>query len=320
MPNSKERDRRGRRFAAEDTIAPPDEAVSAPPAYRISRPRELASGVVFSSPHSGRYYPPDFVAASRLEARALRASEDAFVDDLFSDVVDFGAPLIAAVAPRAYIDLNRAPGDLDPVLIDGASARPANARVAAGLGVIPRIVAEGVPIYHGRLSLEEARQRLSRWHAPYHRGLVEQILQARRRFDRVLLIDCHSMPSGASAGGGRFAQASANAPEIVLGDRFGASADPDLVDDVERAFASAGFRVARNAPFAGGYITERYGRPSAGVSALQIEIDRGLYLDQSRVSPGEGFAELKRALRPVIERICDLITAASSYPKALAAE
>ncbi len=285
--------------------------------FRVAAPPSLVSGVVFSSPHSGRFYLPEFIERSRLELQALRASEDAFVDELFAQVIEFGAPLISAVAPRAYIDLNRAPGDLDPVLIDGPVARPANARVAAGLGVIPRIVAEGVPIYHGRLAIAEAKHRIREWPAPYHRELVAMILRARRRYRRALLIDCHSMPSAAMVGVG--GSASSGPAEIVLGDRFGASADADLVDAIEAAFLNAGFRVTRNAPFAGGYITERYGRPSAGVSAVQIEIDRGLYLDQFRVEPGDGFNALRAALRPVIQQICGLIGGAQS-PEALAAE
>ena len=269
----------------------------------VEHGRAPLCGVVFSSPHSGRAYFPEFVQSSRLTPQALRASEDAYVDDLFRQAADFGATVLSAVAPRAFIDVNRAPADLDPVLIDGASPRPANARVVAGLGVIPRIVAEGVPIYNHTLPLQEALSRIERWHAPYHDKLVELLLCARRRCGKAVLIDCHSMPSGAMASSTR----RANGPvDIVLGDRFGVSSENRLMDLVERAFIANGFRVARNAPFAGGYITERYGRPAAGVSAIQIEIDRGIYLDQTRVTPNAGFEALRRSLRPVIEAICRL--------------
>ena len=273
------------------------------PATRVDEPSALLSGVVFSSPHSGRVYFPEFVEASRLTAHALRASEDAFIDDLFRQAVDFGAPLISATAPRAFIDVNRAPGDLDPALIDGAEPRPANARVIAGLGVVPRIVAEGVPIYDRRISLADAQRRIARWHAPYHRRLSDLLIRARRRFGSAFLVDCHSMPSVAMGPTRR----GASTADVVLGDRFGASCDPGIVDRAEASFVRAGFRVARNAPFAGGYITERYGRPAAGVSALQIEIDRAIYLDQSSVAPSEGFEALRRALTPVIAEVCAII-------------
>lgn len=282
----------------------------------IDHPAALTSGVVFSSPHSGRAYFPSFLAQSRLTARALRASEDAFVDDLFRVAADCGAPLISAVAPRAYLDVNRAPHDIDPALIDGAEPRPANARVVAGLGVVPRIVAEGVPIYDQKLSLSDAQRRIEQWHTPYHLALVDLLLKARRRFGRALLIDCHSMPSGAMVS----ARRETGDVEIVLGDRFGVSCDPRLVDAVETVFRDAGFRVARNAPFAGGYITERYGRPTSGVSALQIEIDRGIYLDQAKVAPNQGFEPLRRALAPVIAAICRTISDGDHSDLPVAAE
>lgn len=297
------------------TLASEETARRAP--FRLREPDEIASGVVFSSPHSGRTYFNEFVEASRLSLQALRASEDAFVDALFADATRYGASLIAAVAPRAYIDLNRSPGDLDPTLVDGAEARPANARVMAGLGVVPRIVAEGVSIYDGKVSMAEARRRVAYWHAPYHQKLMDLLLRARRRFGRAVLIDCHSMPTGATSPGGRRLHAPV---DVVLGDRFGMAADASLVEAIEQAFVASGFRVARNAPFAGGYITERYGRPAAGVSAVQIELDRGLYLDQAFTEPTAEFEPLQRALGPVIERICGLVRAAGRSGTALAAE
>ena len=272
------------------------------PPFLIDHPDTALSGVVFSSPHSGRAYFSEFLAASRLDLRRLRASEVAFIDDLFRAATGFGATLLSAVAPRAYVDLNRDPCDLDPALIDGVDGKIVNARVVAGLGVVPRIVAEGVSIYAGKLSLGEAKARIERWHAPYHSALAELLDQARERHGRALLIDCHSMPSEIGAlsrrGGGC---------DIVLGDRFGAAADPMLMEAVESAFIRAGFRVARNTPFAGGYITERYGRPAEGVSAIQIEIDRALYLDQSAIEPSRHFDTMRSCLGGVIGEICQLV-------------
>ena len=283
--------------------------------FMLSVPDLAGSGVVFSSPHSGRAYFESFVNSSRLSLHELRASEDAFVDCLFGCAAEFGAPLLAAIAPRAFVDLNRCPSDLDPSLLAGAGRRPSNARVAAGLGVVPRIVAEGVSIYDGKISLDQAMDRIRDWPQPYHQKLVELLEAARIRFGKALLIDCHSMPSAAVA-----QSRSRGAPvDVVLGDRFGASCGDGIVDEIEKAFIESGFRVERNAPFAGGYITERFGQPSVGVHAVQIEIDRGLYLDQSRVSPNDDFESVMLRLRPVIRRICDLV-GGSSRPTQLAAE
>lgn len=294
------------------------EAQEAKAPYRIAEPARLSSGAVFSSPHSGRAYFREFLDASPLALAQLRASEDAFMDRLFGEAARCGAPLLSAVAPRAYVDLNRCPRELDPALLEGVGRRAVTARVAAGLGVVPRIVAEGVDIYDRKLSMAEAEARLRRWHAPYHEQLARMLLRAQRRFGRALLIDCHSMPSCAAAPG----RHRATRVDVVLGDRFGVSADPDFVDAIEAAFIDAGFRVGRNAPFAGGFITERYGRPAAGVSAVQIEIDRGLYLDELRVAPTERFSALAGALKPVIRRIASLIGPESSRLSApsLAAE
>ncbi len=281
----------------------------------LSEPMALRSGVVFSSPHSGRRYFESFVESSRLDRLRLRSSEDAYVDELFAPAVEFGAPLLSAIAPRAFVDLNRSAADLDPALIDGAEGRSSSARVIAGLGVIPRIVAEGVTIYEDRLTLSEAIERIRLWHEPYHRALADLLVRARRRFGQSILIDCHSMPSAVA--GVRGARRGSSA-DIVLGDRFGMSSEAWIVNRIEAAFQDEGFRVARNAPFAGGYITERYGRPASGVSAVQIEIDRALYLDPSSIEPNDRFLETAAALRRVITSLCELIEDESAAP--LAAE
>lgn len=268
---------------------------------------------VFSSPHSGRAYPDGFVRRARLTPLALRASEDAYVDRLFASAPRFGAPLLAAVAPRAYVDLNRGPEELDPSVVDGVRATGLNPRVAAGLGVIPRVVAEGAPIYWGKISRTDAAERLARHHGPYHDALGALMRRAREAHGLAVLYDCHSMPSDALRSAPRIR---GRRPEIVLGDRFGASAAEWVTVRAQAAFEAAGFSVARNAPFAGGYITQRYGRPSQAWHAVQIEVDRGLYLDEKTVEPGPGFAALAAALESVIAALCE--PAADAAP--LAAE
>lgn len=269
-------------------------------AATIAEPRRLTSAAVFSSPHSGRHYPDAFRRASCLDGTMLRASEDAYIDDLFSMAPRYGAPLVAARFPRAYIDANRAEDELDPALIARyTSRRPKTLRVSAGLGVVPRIVAENTPIYDGKLPLGEVEARIECCYRPFHDHLGATIDRARNRYGIALLIDCHSMPSDNSARGNRRA-------EIVLGDCYGASASGDMSDAAFALFRGAGFRVARNAPFAGGYITQRYGSPRKGVHALQIEIDRGLYLDQKRMVPTENYTVLKRILDPIVAELATL--------------
>lgn len=259
--------------------------------YVLTLPEAPTSCAVFSSPHSGRDYA--LMGETRLSPQALRSSEDAFVDELFAAAPSAGAPLIAARAPRAFVDLNRAPDDLDPALILGAVRRFLNPRIAAGLGVIPRVVSEGRPILEGKLSLAEAQRRIAAYYQPYHARLRTLLDGNRRRFGLAILFDCHSMPhdalSAAPRIGGRL-------PDLVLGDRFGASCAAWLLEAATEIFRARGFTVARNAPFAGGYITQTYGRPALGLHALQIEVDRRLYMDESRVAPGPDFAEVRARL------------------------
>ncbi len=266
-------------------------------AVSVAEPRRLTSATVFSSPHSGRHYPDAFRRASCLDDTTLRASEDAYIDDLFSMVPRYGAPLVAARFPRAFTDANRAEDELDPALIDRyRSRRPKTLRVSAGLGVVPRIVAENTPIYAGKLPLGEVEDRIECCYRPFHGRLGESIERARNRYGIALLIDCHSMPADTSSRGNRRA-------EIVLGDCYGASASGDVSDAAFALFRGAGFRVARNAPFAGGYITQRYGSPRQGIHAMQIEIDRGLYLDQKRMVPTANYNVLKRILDPIVAEL-----------------
>lgn len=273
-------------------------------AFHLERPVYLRSGVVFASPHSGTDYLPSFLNASVLDQHTIRSSEDAFVDKLFAPVVGMGAPLLCAKAPRAYLDLNRAPEELDPALIHGVRKSGNNPRIASGLGVIPRVVAGGKPIYHGKLSLQDAHNRLETYWRPYHTQLQALLDQARMRFGRTVLIDCHSMPHEAVNPGGL---AHHHAPQIVLGDRFGASAIRDVVTQIEHAFRSAGFRVSRNAPFAGAFTTQQYGRPSRKQHVVQIEIDRSLYMDEKAISPLDTFPAFQQKLRGVLAEVCMIV-------------
>lgn len=268
--------------------------------FRLIQPWTRSTSVVFASPHSGRRYPRALLDRSVLDERAIRSSEDAFIDLLFDAAPRFGAPLLAASAPRAFVDLNRACDELDPALIEGVRRNSHNPRISSGLGVIPRVVANGRAIYRGKLTLEEAQARLDEVWRPYHRNLQSLLDDSRHQFGEAILIDCHSMPHEAvenlsPAGGLR--------PQVVLGDRFGAAAAADIVDRVEAAFTSAGLRVVRNAPFAGAYITQHYGRPSRRQHAIQIELDRALYMDESLIRPNADFSAVKRLLDGVVADI-----------------
>ncbi len=285
--------------------------------FRLIEPDLLAASAVFNSPHSGRDYPAELIRRSRLTRQGLRASEDVLVDALFAAAPEHGAPLLAATAPRAWLDLNRAPGELDPALIRGVRAQGLNQRVVAGLGVIPRVVSEGAQIYRGKITLEEAEARIRSVHEPYHAMLGKLLARARDGFGMAVLFDCHSMPSEALRAAPRV---QGRCPEIVLGDRFGAAASRALVTFTQRAFERAGFIVARNAPFAGGYITQRYGRPSQGVHAIQIEIDRGLYLDQAGLEPLPVFGEIQARLSQVIGELAEIAPGVDGGVTSLAAE
>lgn len=272
-------------------------------AFEISQPEYLSSCVVFASPHSGRDYPWSMMRRSVLDNHVIRSSEDAFVDNLFESATEFGSPFLRAGAPRAFVDLNRSPDELDPALISGVRRQGHNPRVSSGLGVIPRVVANGRAIYNGKISLSEARERLDEYWYPYHATLQELLDTAHRRFGQAVLIDCHSMPREAVAG---IARTSSCRPEVVLGDRFGAAASGDVVDRVEAAFISAGFAVARNAPFAGAYIAQAYGRPSRAQHAVQIEIDRSLYMNEQTITPNGDYEAVRAALRGVIAEIAQI--------------
>lgn len=287
-------------------------AAPVPPlTYALHLPEASASGVIFASPHSGAEYPQELLRRTVLEWRLLRSSEDAFVEQLLSAAPAQGAVLIAARLPRAWVDLNRGVDELDPRLIEGLRGVTVNPRVAAGLGVIPRVVAAGRAIYAGKISREEAQARIDAcWH-PYHARLASLIDIAQLRTGQAILIDVHSMPheSLEAFGAGR--------PQIVLGDRFGAAASAEITDAVEAAFRAEGLRVARNAPFAGAYIAQTYGRPARGRHVVQVEIDRALYMDERQVLPSADFAAFMALMARVTGRLALL---GQSEARQLAAE
>ena len=247
------------------------------PPFDVLEPPRLAGPLVFDSPHSGSRYPKTFLAVSRLDPLTLRRSEDAFVDELFLPCVALGAPLLRAHFPRAFLDVNREPYELDPRMFDGPLPDYCNTRslrVAAGLGAIPRVVGDAQPIYRGRLPVADALARIAGLHRPYHQRLAGLIERTRVRFGVSILIDCHSMPS---------TLADAGSLDVVLGDRFGAAAAPWVVEALESALIARGLRVRRNKPYAGGYVTEHYGAPAAGRHAVQVEVNRALYMDEARM-------------------------------------
>ena len=272
-------------------------------AYRLTRPSRQETSVIFASPHSGRDYPAEFLAASQLNTAQLRSSEDAYVDRLFARAPLYGAPLLCALAPRAYVDLNRAADELDPAVIEGLDRAAHNPRISSGLGVIPRVVAGGRAIYRGKISPADAQRRLDHYWHPYHQALHSLMTHTHDSFGEVILIDCHSMPHEAID---THARPDLPKPDVVLGDRFGAAAARDVVDQIEAIFVAAGFRVARNAPFAGAYIAQHYGRPLLRKHVVQVEIDRSLYLDEARVEPSPKFGAMSMRLNQVVAEIAQI--------------
>ncbi|HUB64023.1 MAG TPA: N-formylglutamate amidohydrolase [Methylocella sp.] len=279
------------------TLGPPHEPELDPP-FEVVVPARLDCPLVFSSPHSGNVYPRRFLEATRLDQAALRCSEDAFVDRLFGGATALGAPLIRARFPRAYLDLNREPYELDPRMFEGPLPPFANTRslrVAGGLGTIARVVGQAQEIYARRVPVEEAIARIEKLYKPYHACLRGLIDRARQKFGIAVLVDCHSMPSGSlrqgqvspSKGG-----AQSKTLAFVVGDRYGTSCAPDLIDVVEYELRRRGHDVQRNKPYAGGFITEHYGNPAGECHAIQIEVSRALYMDERTVTEGERFAEV----------------------------
>jgi N-formylglutamate amidohydrolase len=271
-----------------------------PPSHEVIAPRRRSLPLVFSSPHSGDDYPADFLAASRLSALELRRSEDSFVDELFCAAPEEGAPLLRALFPRAYVDPNREPFELDQAMFADPLPTYANTRsprVASGLGTIARIVASGAEIYRDKLSFDEACARIHRHYWPYHTTLRQLVDETRADFGFCILIDCHSMPSHGVAMNGHKV---ASDLDVVLGDGHGQSCASAVIDCVEASLTAMGYRVGRNDPYSGGFVTRHYGRPSEGVHALQIEISRKLYMDEARIERSPELQRMKKDLRHVI--------------------
>ena len=266
------------------------------PPFEILSPEEWTAPAVFNSPHSGRDFPEDFLRQSRLPRHTLRKSEDCFVDELFLSCVAHGAPMLRARVPRSYIDLNREPYELDPRMFSGelpGYANTSSPRVAGGLGTIPRIVSEGEEIYRGRIDFGEARRRIEQVYLPYHRTLSALTNAVLSKAGEVLLVDCHSMPASAST---HVAPQVTGGVDVVLGDRFGASCGEEISGFVEDHLRSSGLRVLRNKPYAGGFITQNHGAPHRGQHALQIEINRSLYMNEATLEKTSGFHEIRAIL------------------------
>ncbi len=277
------------------------------PGFDVLEPARLASALVFSSPHSGSVYPESFLASTQLDPLTLRRSEDAFVDEFFASAADVGAPLLRARFPRAFLDVNREPYELDPRMFEDrlpAYANTRSMRVAGGLGTIARVVGEAREIYAQRLPVSEAVARIEGLYKPYHAMLRSLMQRAEGRFGAAVLIDCHSMPS--TMGRGARPEERLRA-DIVLGDRYGTSCDMAVVEIVEYELKRCGYHVVRNKPYAGGFITEHYGNPAIGWHALQIEVNRALYMDEQSLKRSEGFAILTRDMAGVARLLADVV-------------
>lgn len=272
------------------------EAPNEPP-FVLIEPLRRTAPLIFASPHSGRRYPPELLADARVSLISLRRSEDAYVDELFAGAAAHGAAVLSASIARAYVDLNRDPAELDPEMFNERpphSPHANSARVQAGLGAIPRVSGDGQTIYRRKLSLDEAERRLNTVHRPYHALLQNLVAETKEQFGCAVLVDCHSMPNNARG---------AHAPDVVLGDRFGASCHPSVTALAEATLRRLGYRVARNTPFAGGHTTQSYGRPAAHVHALQIEINRGLYVDERTLERTNGYVRVRADMTRLAEAL-----------------
>jgi N-formylglutamate amidohydrolase len=259
------------------------------PPFEIVEPPQWRAPIIFNSPHSGSVYPDDFLIASRIDLSTLRRSEDSFMDELIADLSRRGFPVVRVNFPRSYVDVNREPYELDPRMFSGRLPSFANTRsmrVAGGLGTIPRVVGDGQEIYRERLAVEDALLRIETLYKPYHRALRRLINRVHQTFGTVVVVDCHSMPSiGVSRDEPR-------RPDVVIGDRYGTSCAQLLPDMVEATMSRLGYSVGRNKPYAGGFITEHYGNPASGLHAIQLELNRAIYMDERRREKSPRFAQV----------------------------
>ncbi len=288
---------------------PADSPLGTPPidpAFEVARPHGTTAPILLASPHSGRVYPANFVESARLDPVTLRRSEDAFVDELYAGAVELGIPMIRAHFPRAYLDPNREPWELDPDMFDGPLPRHVNAdspRVAAGLGTLARVVTDGQDIYRHKLPYAEAEWRVRTYYDPYHAALRGLIDETRRRFGYCLLIDCHSMPS---VGGPMDADRGRRRADFVLGDCHGTSCAGAVVHAVEQTLNRLGYRVGRNIPYSGGFTTRHYGSPHTGIHALQVEVNRDLYMDEKAITRNANLPRLRENLTELVRQLAGL--------------
>ncbi|MBW9086688.1 N-formylglutamate amidohydrolase [Rhizobium wenxiniae] len=285
--------------------------------FEVREPAAQTIPFVFNSPHSGNHFSVDFLASSHLDALSIRRSADHYVDELFADAPELGAPLLVAHFPRAYLDVNREPYELDPRMFDGPLPPYVNIgsmRVAGGLGTIPRIVAENMEIYRKRLSVDEGLSRIETIYKPYHACLRKLIARTHARFGMGILIDCHSMPGNIRLSG------SDVRPDFIIGDRYGTSASAELSRAALHFFDEMGFSAVRNKPYAGGFITEHYGRPVRGLHALQIEINRSLYVDEVTLEKKAEFPLVAAALSTFMRQMAEFVGEFADDAGALAAE
>ena len=270
-------------------------------AVDILRPDVWRAGVIFASPHSGQLYPEGFTARAAVPLTELRRNEDAFIDKLFSSAATFGAPLLSARFPRCFVDVNRAPDELPEAWLNEKELRDASTqptvRANAGLGVVPTKLSETRDIYKKPLNPRFVRARLVSLYQPYHDALQGLVTESSLEFGHSLLIDCHSMPGFAPMGSRR--------PDIILGDRFGVSCHPETIAAIEAAFRSLNYTVARNYPYAGGYVTSHYGKPMSGIETLQIEVNRDLYLNPVTLRPKRSYDRLAENLATIIKGIIE---------------
>jgi N-formylglutamate deformylase len=284
--------------------------------FEVLEPVSQRVPVVFNSPHSGRRYPQGFLDQARLDALAIRRSEDHYVDELFSAAPGLGAPMLLAHFPRAFLDVNREPYELDPRMFDGPLPSYANVssiRVAGGLGTVPRVVAENMEIYQRRFPVEEALERVETIYKPYHACLRRLVVHTHVTFGFAVLVDCHSMPGNIRVSG------TGTRPDFIIGDRYGTSASAELSRTATRLLEDMGFSVVRNKPYAGGFITEHYGRPAKGLHALQIEVNRGLYVDEATLEKRPEFGIVQDAISTFLEDFCGSVEE-YAIDRALAAE
>ena len=273
------------------------------PAFEIIEPHATMAPVLFNSPHSGSTYPRAFLEQSRLDVGTLRRSEDSFVDALIAGVVKNGYPMMRAHFPRCFVDVNREPYELDPRMFDGRLPSFANTRsmrVAGGLGTVARVVGDAQEIYDQRIPVDDALQRIETLYKPYHRALRRLFTKMHRDFGAAMLVDCHSMPSSSGHKDER------PRPEFVLGDRYGTSCVGVVAETVESTLRTLGYTVSRNKPYAGGFITEHYGNPSAGLHAIQLEVNRALYMDERRYERIAGFERLAADLETLARRLGEI--------------